>query len=59
MKVGRYNVKLGDGTIKKFNVYQNEYGNHFIYLNKSYQQITRRKPYRGGWLWELESEATK
>jgi len=53
MKKGRYNIVLPSGEIKKFNVYQNDYSNYFIFLNGTYQQVKRREEYKGGWLWGL------
>ncbi len=53
MKRGRYNILLPNGEIKKYNVYMNDYHNLFIYFEKEYQMITRKKRYKGGWLWEL------
>ena len=59
MRKGRYNVLLptayGDNVIRKFNVYQNDYGTCFISFEGEHVPITKKERYKGGWLWQFKN----
>ena len=53
MRRGRYNIEI-DRTIKKYNVYMNDYCVYFIFYKGKYRAIEIKQRYKRGWLWQLK-----